>query len=194
MERIYMHPARRAERAPFLSISHWLNTDGRIDLSELQGRVVVLCAFHMLCPNSVMHGLPQAMRIREAFDAEDVEVLGLHGSFETHETRGLLTLAAFLLQYGIDIPVGIDEPGNDVMPSTMETYGVAGTPSLVLIDRFGRLRSHVLGRPSDMQVGSTIAQLVAENKPQPVIRGRRPRLITPMDTAFTDGHALWQGQ
>jgi len=177
-----MHPAHRAERAPFVLASHWLNTDGRIELSKLQGKVVVLAAFEMLDPESVMHGLPQAMRIREAFEPSDVEVLGLHPSFVAHQVRGPLTLAAFLLQYGIDIPVAIDVPGDEREASTMESYGIAGTPSLVLIDRLGRLRAHVFGRPSDMQVGAKIAELVAENRPQPVVRGRRPRLITPIDT------------
>ena len=50
----------------------------------------------------------------------------------------------------------------------------------------------MLGRPSDMQVGATIAQLVSENKPTPVVRGHRPRLITSMDT---EGYGMgWQGQ
>ncbi len=186
MERIFMHPAYQAERAPVLTTSHWLNHDGHLDLDDLRGRVVVLCAFQMLCPESVMHGLPQAMRIREAFDPNEVEVVGLHPAFESHETRGPLTLAAFLLQYGIDIPVAVDAPATITMPSTMESYGIAGTPSLVLIDREGRIRAHMLGRPSDMQLGASIARLVAESRPRPVVRGHRPRLITSMDT-IVDG-------
>ena len=39
-----------------------------------------------------------------------------------------------------------------------------------------------------MLVGSSIATLVAEKSSRPVVLGRRPRLLTPMDTAFSEGY------
>lgn len=44
----------------------------------------------------------------------------------------------------------------------MQRYGLRGTPSLLLIDRDGRLRANVFGRPEDLAVGAAIAQLLGE--------------------------------
>ncbi|MCA9299996.1 MAG: hypothetical protein KDA28_13070, partial [Phycisphaerales bacterium] len=48
------------------------------------------------------------------------------------------------------------------LPVTMKRYDLRGTPSLVLIDRRGRIRANAFGRPSDLAVGAAIATLVAE--------------------------------
>ncbi|MCA9704747.1 MAG: redoxin domain-containing protein [Myxococcales bacterium] len=199
MERIFMVPSHAAKQAPPLSMAHWLNTDGPLDLRGMEGRVVVLCAFRMDCRESLRHGLPQAARIREAFDPRDVEVIGMHPVLDQPQAMGALTLASFLLEYDVRIPVGLDartgSAANDSVLTTMESYGITGTPSLVIIDRQGCLRAHVLGHPADMLVGATIATLVAEKKSRPVVLGRRPRPLTPMDTAFAEGYAShrWQG-
>lgn len=193
-----MHPAQVAPLVPDLSVGHWLNTDGPLDLRAMRGKVVVLSAFQMHCSNSVLHGLPQATRIREAFDSCDVEVIGLHPAFERGAPMGALTLAAFLLEYDVRIPVALDidpnDAANDSAPTSMGALGITGTPSLVLIDRLGRLRAHVFGRPADMLVGSAIATLVAEKSSRPAVLGRRPRPVTPMDTAFAEGYLQqWRG-
>lgn len=193
-----MHPAHEAQHVSPLPVDHWLNTEGPMDIRGMRGKVVVVCAFRMDCPDSLRHALPQAARIREAFDPSDVEVIGLHPAFEASNPMGALTLAAFLLEYDVRIPVALDASATSAAndSTSMGTLGVAGTPSLVLIDRMGRLRANVFGRPSDMLVGSAIATLAAEKEIRPVVLGRRPRPITPMDTAFAEGYAQrpsWRG-
>jgi len=117
----------------------------------------------MLCPGCVQHGLPQAQRIHAAFDPADVAVVGLHTVFEHHEAMTPVSLRAFLHEYRIAFPVGVDAPGTDGgVPQTMQAYGLRGTPSLLLIDRAGRLRRHSFGAEEDMAVGAAIATLVAE--------------------------------
>ena len=44
----------------------------------------------------------------------------------------------------------------------MAAYQLLGTPSLVLIDRAGRIRLNHTGRVNDMQVGNAIGQLLKE--------------------------------
>ena len=131
----------------------------------MRGRVVVLHAFQMLCPGCVQHGLPQASRIRSAFSAHDVAVIGLHTVFEHHAAMTPVSLQAFLHEYRIAFPVGVDLPSNaqgDPVPQTMRAYGFSGTPSLVLIDRQGFLRRHSFGADDDLLVGAAIAALLAE--------------------------------
>jgi peroxiredoxin len=151
--------------APAWSTSTWFNTDGALQLADLRGKVVVLHAFQMLCPACVHHGLPQAQRIRAAFAPQDVAVVGLHTVFEHHAAMTPVSLQAFLHEYRIGFPVGVDAPGDaadDPIPLTMRAYGMQGTPTLVLIDRAGHLRRHAFGAEDDLALGAAIAALIAE--------------------------------
>jgi peroxiredoxin len=154
--------------APPLEVSAWLNTPTAISLSDLRGRVVVLHAFQMLCPACVSHGLPQAQQIHAAFDAADVAVIGLHTVFEHHAVMGADALRAFVHEYRLGFPIGIDAPSvDDPIPRTMAAYALRGTPSLMLIDRQGRLRLNHFGALDDLRAGALIGQLVAETDAPP---------------------------
>ena len=152
-----------AKPAPAWSVDRWFNAPEDFGLHKLEGRVIALHAFQMLCPGCVAHGIPQAQRIAATFDRNEVAVVGLHTVFEHHEAMRPVSLAAFLHEYGVSFPVGVDVPSeNGPAPETMTRYRMRGTPSLVLIDRDGRLRYHAFGRPDDMVVGAAVQALVAE--------------------------------
>lgn len=148
--------------APELSVSQWFNTAAPLSLESLRGRVVVLHAFQMLCPGCVAHGLPQAQAVHRQFAGEDVAVLGLHTVFEHHDAMTPVALAAFLHEYRIGFPVGVDARDDDGsgLPRTMREYGMRGTPTLVVIDRAGRIRMHAFGRVEDLAVGALIGRLL----------------------------------
>ena len=151
--------------APAWQTSQWFNTAAALQLQDLRGRVVVLHAFQMLCPGCVQQGLPQAQRIQAAFDERDVAVVGLHAVFEHHAAMTAVSLRAFLHEYRVDFPVGVDAhaaDARDPIPLTMRAYGLQGTPSLLLIDRRGDLRLHAFGAAEDLAVGAAIAALVGE--------------------------------
>ncbi|MYM66775.1 redoxin domain-containing protein [Pseudoduganella sp. FT55W] len=153
--------------APELHAAEWLNTAKPLSLQQLRGKVVAIYAFQMLCPGCVSHGIPQAKSIRATFDEKDVAVLGLHSVFEHHAVMNRAALEAFVHEYRIGFPVAIDQPSpHGPIPLTMEEYQLRGTPTLILIDRQGRLRLSHFGRAEDMQVGALIGQLVAEAAPQ----------------------------
>jgi peroxiredoxin len=155
--------------APELHVAEWLNTVKPLSLQQLRGKVVAIYAFQMLCPGCVSHGIPQAKSIRATFDEKDVAVLGLHSVFEHHAVMNRAALEAFMHEYRIGFPVAIDQPStHGAIPLTMEEYQLRGTPTLILIDRQGRLRLSHFGRAEDMQVGALIGQLVAEAAPQQV--------------------------
>jgi hypothetical protein len=149
--------------APELKVSQWLNVPTPISLASLRGRVVVIHAFQMLCPGCVSHGIPQATTIRRTFAEEDVVVLGLHTVFEHHDVMNAAALKTFIHEYRLTFPVGIDQAARDSdIPLTMQAYNLRGTPSLLIIDRNGRLRFNYFGRLDDMTVGSLIGQMVNE--------------------------------
>lgn len=148
--------------APELSVSQWFNTKEPITLESLRGKIVVIETFQMLCPGCVSHGLPQAQKIDTLFPKDKVVVIGLHTVFEHHAAMTPVSLEAFIHEYRLTFPIGVDEAGIGDIPKTMETYQLRGTPSLVLIDQQGHMRANHFGQVSDIQVGAEIATLMAE--------------------------------
>jgi peroxiredoxin len=155
--------------APALQVTHWLNTDTPLTLESLRGRVVVMHAFQMLCPACATHALPQAKKTRQLFAASDVAVIGLHTVFEHHEVMTPAALEVFVREYRYTFPIGIDTPVGGSIPATMREYQLQGTPSVVLIDRQGRIRLSHFGVIDDMALGAAIGQLAAEEVPTTLV-------------------------
>jgi Redoxin len=152
------------ESAPPWRVSQWLNTPAPLTLEALRGRVVVLHAFQMLCPGCVAHGVPQAAKLHELFAGTDIRVVGLHTVFEHHAVMTPAALRVFVHEYRLSFPIGIDEAdGGGGVPLTMRAYALQGTPSLVLIDRAGRVRLNHFGRIDDLSLGALLGQLLSEN-------------------------------
>lgn len=150
--------------APAWRTTAWLNTSTPLALDDLRGRVVLLHAFQMLCPACVAHGIPQAQRVARLFEGAPLAVVGLHTVFEHHAAMGPEALRAFLHEYRVQFPVGIDAPGaeGDPIPLTMRAYAMQGTPTTILIDAQGRLRRQVFGVHDDLLLGAEIGTLLAE--------------------------------
>jgi hypothetical protein len=154
---------QRTPLAPEWQVSRWFNANAAPTLAGLRGRVVALHAFQMLCPGCVAYGLPQMQSIQATFPDSEVAPIGLHTVFEHHEAMTPVALEAFIHEYRLTFPIGVDQPdGRNGLPATMRSYGMRGTPTLILIDRQGRVRHHGFGQESDMAVGALIASLMAE--------------------------------
>lgn len=153
-----------ASAAPPWWTTAWLNSDAPLRLEDFRGRVVLLHAFQMLCPGCVAHALPQAQRVAKLFAHKPLVVIGLHTVFEHHDAMGLAPLRAFVHEYRIRYPVGVDMPSADghPLPRTMLAYEMQGTPTTVLIDAQGRRRSQLFGVHDDLLLGAEIATLLAE--------------------------------
>ena len=165
-------------QAPALQTADWLNVDEPVSLDRLRGKVVMIEAFQMLCPGCVAHGLPLADRVHKTFGRDDLVVIGLHAVFEHHAAQGTReALEAFLHEYKYDFPVAIDRPSErSNLPQTMRAYRMQGTPTLILIDRQGRLRRQRFGHVPDLELGTDIASLLQDGQ-------RRPSTTGPHKTA-----------
>ena len=151
--------------APEWDVTQWFNTPNPIALADLRGRVVVVLAFQMLCPGCVSRAIPQMLAVRQTFAPDDVAVIGLHTVFEHHDGMGPASLKAFLHEYRVTFPVGIDraDPAGGSMPVTMARYAMGGTPTVLVIDREGLLIEQAFGHLSDLRLGTSVAGALMAN-------------------------------
>lgn len=158
---------------PEWEVSQWFNTDRALRLADLRGQVVLVEAFQMLCPGCVSHALPLARKIHQTLADSGVAVIGLHTVFEHHAAMQPHALEAFLHEYRITFPVGVDAPSDgSTLPRTMASWDLQGTPSTLLFDRAGRLRARHFGAIEELQLGVALGQLLAEGAAaQPVADG-----------------------
>lgn len=150
--------------APKLAVSRWFNTPAPLTLAATTGKVVILHAFQMLCPGCVAQGTPQAEKLHRMLRGnEDVVVIGLHSVFEHHAAMTPVSLEAFIHEYRLTLPIGVDQAGDGTpLPVTMQRYGMRGTPSTIIIDRLGRIRHHSFGQDDDLALGLRLGALLAE--------------------------------
>ncbi|MFK0384021.1 TlpA disulfide reductase family protein [Agrobacterium sp. NPDC090273] len=153
--------------APELAVSEWFNTPTPLTLAGLRGRPVFLHTFQVLCPGCVAEAIPQVQRIERIFARTDLQIIGIHTVFEHHAAMSPVTLRAFLHEYRLRSPVGVDlaEAGSDI-PATMRRFGLRGTPSSVLIGRDGSILNHAFGVEDDIAVGARIATALSARVPE----------------------------
>jgi hypothetical protein len=152
------------ERPPEIIAQRWLNSDTKRTLKAEKGKVVVIAIWQLTCPGSQKFGLPQAMRLRNAFEEDEVAVFALHMPFEKFAEQTPEKVEAYLNENGITIPVALDKPNGEGLPETMKAYELQGTPALLIFDRQGRLRRHYLGAVDDMRLGAEVMGLLIEDR------------------------------
>jgi peroxiredoxin len=144
--------------APELAVAQWFNTPAPLTLAGLRGKVVLLHAFQMLCPGCVSHGTPQAEKAHRLFKGSGLTVIGLHTVFEHHQAMTPISLAAYIHEYRLTMPIGVDQPSESgPVPVTMQRFQLRGTPSAILIGRDGMILHHGFGQEEDMALGARIA-------------------------------------
>lgn len=173
----------KAPLAPELAVSEWFNTTIPLTLAALRGRPVFLHTFQILCPGCVADAIPQIKRIERVFGNTDLQIIGIHTVFEHHAAMSPVTLQAFLQEYRLKSPVGVDlaEDGSDI-PVTMRRFGLRGTPSSVLIGRDGSILHHAFGVEDDIAVGARIASALSAGVPE-----MEPAPVTEQDGACVNG-------
>jgi peroxiredoxin len=149
--------------APELAVSRWFNAPAPLPLEGLRGKVVLLHAFQMLCPGCVAHGTPQAQRAHKLFPDSELAVIGLHAVFEHHAAMTPVSLEAFIHEYRLTFPIGVDEASQEgPIPVTMRRYGMRGTPTAIVVGRDGTIRHHGFGQEDDLALGAILGTLLAE--------------------------------
>ena len=147
---------------PEIQASEWLNSPP-VSVAGQRGKVVLVYAFQMLCPGCVVQSGPQIKKVFEFYSRELLTVIGLHSVFEHHAAMGVESLRAYLYEFQYTYPVAVDRhSGGNPPPDTMTALGLRGTPSILLVDKMGRLRRHFFGGLDDLRLGTEIGLLLGE--------------------------------
>ncbi len=149
------------------SVSQWFNSDDALALEQFKGRVVVVSAFQMLCPGCVAHSIPQLKKLHALAQSLPLIVIGLHTVFEHHQAMQPHALEAFIHEYQLPFPIGVDTyEGNETMPTTMRDWHMKGTPSTFVFVADGALCLHQFGHLDDLAFGLFVGQQLSTLLPQ----------------------------
>ena len=157
-----------------LDISEWFNHPALVQPPYFSDQVTAVFCFQMLCPSCVSDFLPQAKELYTFFSKDELHVIGLHSVFEHHEAMNNTALQAFIHEYRLPFPIGVDRPSDSKngVPKTMNRFLMQGTPTLLLFDQEGRLKRHIFGHISDMRLGAEVMALVMDSRLKPATKER----------------------
>lgn len=132
----------------------------------------------MLCPACVAHSIPQLKKLHEMSRVMPLAVIGLHTVFEHHAAMQPHSLEAFIHEYKLNFPIGVDVASIDgePIPQTMAAWQLRGTPSTIVFSADGELCLHEFGHVDDLALGAVIGQLIQSAGRLPPNRSSTSRL------------------
>jgi thiol-disulfide isomerase/thioredoxin len=131
-ERDRLIDARRARRAPELGDGTWINS-GPLTVEGLRGRVVLVDFWTFGCYNC-RNTLPALKRFHERYNQQGLTIIGVHSpEFETE--KDIASVRREVRSLGILYPVLTD---NDYL--TWNAYGINAWPTVLILDKQGRIR------------------------------------------------------
>lgn len=116
----------------FESIEAWVNSDP-LTMKSLRGKVVVVHFFAFGCINCI-HNYPWYKEWHDAFQGQDVAIIGIHTP-ETKSEEDNSLLEASLKKNGLKFPVAVDK-----QKAMWKAWYNGIWPSVYIIDKQGRLR------------------------------------------------------
>ena len=129
-------------RAPeFNDSAEWLNITGKIKLTDLKHRIIILDFWSYCCINCI-HMLPILEQIEKKYSNKKVVVIGVHSpKFKTERNKENVIEA--IKRYQIKHPVILDKN-----MKIWRSYGAEGWPTFVVIDPNGKIAAKFSGEIS----------------------------------------------
>ncbi len=147
-------PASVAKKAPEIAVGKWLNSEP-LTLEGLRGRVIYIEFWTFGCYNCI-NTLPAVKGFDAKYRSKGLTVIGVQ-SPEFESEKSLEKIAKALKKHEIVYPIVTD---NDM--KTWDAYGVNAWPTIVILDKQGRIRyTHIGERAYDTQE-RVIQTLLAE--------------------------------
>ncbi len=149
-------PLRLRDRGPAPALDGaegWLNS-APLSLAALRGQAVLLEFWALSCVNCI-RTIPHVRAWRDAYGASGLRVIGVHTpEFPREAVRANVEVAAARLH--VDYPVALDS-----RRAIWDAYGLRAWPTLVLIDRHGRIVLTHEGEGEEQQIGRLIRAALA---------------------------------
>jgi thiol-disulfide isomerase/thioredoxin len=145
---------RDARLAPEIASGEWINSEP-LKLENLRGRVVLVDFWTFGCYNC-RNTLPTLKRFDETYRARGLTVIGIHSpEFDREKIIGQVRREISSL--GIKYPVVTD---NDY--DTWRAYNVEAWPTVIILDKRGRIRFTHIGEGLYQEQENIIKELLAE--------------------------------
>jgi cytochrome c biogenesis protein CcmG/thiol:disulfide interchange protein DsbE len=133
--------------APALSVPVVANGDAgaRLDLANLMGQAVVLDFWATHCPPCMLQS-PIVDRVARRIEKDGLVVIGINVDEPAEVAR------RYAQQKGLSFPIALDDRGDAV-----RSYGVSSIPTLVVIDRQGKVVAYVSGLVDEGSLSEMVA-------------------------------------
>ncbi len=154
--------ANNAKPAPALSSGQWINSEATT-LESLRGRVVLVDFWTFGCFNC-RNTLPTLKKFDADLRAKGLTVLGVHTP-ETDYEKKFDKIQSAVTSSGIKYPVVTDSNGE-----TWRAFNVEAWPTVVILDRQGRIRYTHIGEGAYDVQEKVIRTLLAEGGTQAASR------------------------
>lgn len=146
--------ARRAQSAPALQNGTWLNSEP-LTIEGLKGRVVVVDFWTFGCYNC-RNTLPAVKRWDATYREQGLTIIGVHTP-EFDREKNLQNVREQVRALGILYPVLTDNENQ-----TWDAYGVHAWPTVIILDKQGRIRWTHIGEGLYAEQENVIKKLLAE--------------------------------
>ena len=146
--------ANTAPAAPEFAKGNWINSDP-LTLNKLRGHVVLVEFWTFGC-NNCRNTLPSVKEWDARYRERGLTIVGVHTP-ETNSEYIIDNVRRELPGLGIKYPVVTD---NDY--TTWKAYGVEAWPTILVLDKLGRIRWLQVGEGRYEETGSVIKTLLAE--------------------------------
>ena len=154
VERDVLIQARNAPAAPAISSGEWINSDP-LSLEQLRGRVVLVGFWTFGCYNC-RNTLPALKRYHEQYAPKGLTIVGVHSPEFSYE-KDVNNVRERVRSLGVRYPVVTD---NDF--KTWEAYRINAWPTVVILDKRGRIRYAHVGEGEYETQEDVIRKLLAE--------------------------------
>lgn len=92
-----MNKIQIGQTVPLLPVSDWVQGNP-IDLTQQNGRVVLIEVFQLNCPGCFLYGLPQAIEMHRKYSDKGLTVIGISTAFEDFDKNTLDNLKLLVNQ------------------------------------------------------------------------------------------------
>ncbi len=142
-----LRPIEHGESAPEFSLPRIDGTAGRLSLSSLRGKVVLLDFWATWCPPCVQM-IPVLHDLHKEWAPRGVEFVGVNSDGPQSTVDDI---RAFLIERPAPYPIVLDDGTANTL------YKIRALPQMVLIDREGAVRKMFIGLTSRRELASAIS-------------------------------------